>query len=325
MISRETVSVAMCTFNGELYLEQQLSSIAAQSRQPDELIICDDCSCDNTVKIVEEFASQASFSVRLYRNYTNLGSNKNYEKAISLSSCDIIFLSDQDDIWHYSKIEMIVEMFKNNWETGAIFSNAEMVNSELLPLGYDLWQSTNFTRFQQYCLRHGNAFAVLLKHNVATGSTFAFRREFKNLILPIPSNWVHDGWIALLIAAVSNLDIIQSPLIKYRQHEKNQIGAIKKQLNKQFINALNKKSDYYDAGCSQVLEIKKRLIEINNEHISNTVLHNLDVKMKHLTNRANMPRNVVLRLSSILFEIITYRYYRYSNGIKSIAKDIFIH
>ena len=94
------LSIALATYNGAVYLKEQLESIAAQTRTPDELVISDDQSTDDTLRVIEEFAATAGFPVRLSVNEANLGIAKNFEKAISLCRGDLIFLSDQDDVWH---------------------------------------------------------------------------------------------------------------------------------------------------------------------------------------------------------------------------------
>jgi len=96
--NKNTISVALCTYNGELYLREQLESILKQTFPPDEIIICDDGSTDTTIKILEEFRRKSFIPVKVYYNKENLGVSKNFEKAISLCSGDIIFLSDQDDV-----------------------------------------------------------------------------------------------------------------------------------------------------------------------------------------------------------------------------------
>ena len=324
MKNTETISVAMCTFNGGLYLQEQLRSIASQIRQPDELIVCDDGSSDNTIKIIEEYATQVSFTVRLFKNEVNLCPTKNFEKAISLCSGNIILLSDQDDVWYSDKLSVIAETFRNNPMSGAVFSNAEVVDSHLKSLGYDLWQSINFTRCQQHCFARGKAVAILLKHNVVTGATLAFRQQYKKVVLPIPNNWIHDEWIALIIAAVSDLTYIKKPLVKYRQHQKNQIGAVRKNLNKQFISARNKRSDYYLSAYNRIYDMRNRLLQECSISIKKKILLKIDAKLKHLAKRANMSQRLWLRLPSVLSEFIAYRYHRYSNGVKSFAKDLFL-
>lgn len=99
------ISVAMCTFNGEKYIKEQIESIINQSLVPDEIVICDDCSKDNTINIIKETLANWSGKANLIINEDNLGYRKNFEKAISLCNGDIIFLSDQDDVWDNCKLK----------------------------------------------------------------------------------------------------------------------------------------------------------------------------------------------------------------------------
>src|SRR5919199_6162917 len=124
-MDRQRVSVAMCTYNGERYLQEQLDSIAAQTCLPDELVVCDDRSSDRTLEIIQIFKSKVSFPVHLHINPENLGTIKNFEKAISLCTGDIIVLSDQDDVWKPHKVETILQAFAKNTKAGYVFSNAD--------------------------------------------------------------------------------------------------------------------------------------------------------------------------------------------------------
>src|SRR6266550_1879624 len=130
----------MCTYNGSLYLREQLDSIMRQTRLPDELVICDDCSVDETRQIIEDFASVAPFPVHLHVNEQNLGSTKNFEKAISLCEGDAIALADQDDVWNPFKLDRIETVLNSSPKVGLVFSDAEVVDEKLKPLGYNLWQ-----------------------------------------------------------------------------------------------------------------------------------------------------------------------------------------
>src|SRR5947208_14214106 len=103
---KRSISVAMCTYNGERFLKEQLESLAAQTRQPDELVVCDDRSTDSTPHIVEAFARAAPFPVRLEVNDRCLGSTKNFEHAILRCTGALIALSDQDDVWHPEKLAL---------------------------------------------------------------------------------------------------------------------------------------------------------------------------------------------------------------------------
>lgn len=325
------VSVALCTYNGAQYLQEQLESIAKQKRLPDELVVCDDRSQDNTVEIVESFASRVPFLVRLISNKQNLGSTKNFEHCIGLCTGDIIVLSDQDDVWQHDKLERIYEIFSTESHKGAVFTDANIVDEHLNPLKNALWESIEFTKSEQKRFAKGKTVEVLVKHNVVTGATMAFRSEFKDLILPIPSTWVHDGWIALLVAYVSDLAIIPEPLILYRQHPKQQVGAgyssrsilIKIQINvSKLIKRMKENSNVHQERFNQYKLAYERLIYSQSYSIKKEELFYLEAKIKHLQKRANMPKNRLIRLHIVIKELVKLNYHRYSYGIYSFCEDI---
>lgn len=317
----------MCTYNGEQYLREQLDSIATQTRLPDELIVCDDRSNDDTTEIIKAFATKAPFRVHLVINEKNLGVTKNFEKAIKLCQGDIIALSDQDDVWHPEKLMRIEAVFSNLPRTGVVFTDAEVVDEYLRPLGYRLWHAVGFSRAEQRQLIKGRAFRVLVKHNVVTGATMAFRSEFKGLILPIPESWVHDAWIALIIAAFADLTPINEPLIKYRQHSNNQIGAAKKGFGEQLSQArkMNSSSFYLNEADLFAL-VRERLLAVSVDSYCSDMILELEAKIHHMYSRAMIRREPLInRLFLIFKELVTLRYHRYSGGgWKSLAKDLFL-
>ena len=107
------ISVAMCTFNGAEFLPAQLESIFAQTRRPDEIVICDDGSSDETQQLLTKFAAKSPVPIALKLNQQNLGSVKNFEQAIKLCNGDVIALGDQDDVWRHDKLESIEHAFRN--------------------------------------------------------------------------------------------------------------------------------------------------------------------------------------------------------------------
>src|SRR5262245_44100178 len=207
-MSRLSFSVALCTYNGSRFLSEQLQSIHTQSRLPDELIICDDRSSDNTVDIIKSFALQTPFPVRLQINSNTLGSTKNFELAISRCHGDFISLCDQDDVWERDKLASLEKRFLEAPSVGAVFSDADVVDEQLNSLGYTLWARYGFTKKRRQRLVEGRAFQVLLEQNAVTGATLAFRSWLKEWVMPIPSCWMHDAWIAVVAAALCDLSII---------------------------------------------------------------------------------------------------------------------
>ena len=225
---RPRLSVAMSTYNGARYVREQLESIAGQIRLPDELVICDDCSTDDTPGVIESFAKRAPFPVRLHVNHTNVGARKSFERAIMRCNGDLIALCDQDDVWVPAKLLRSALALQEAPSVGLVFTDADVVDEHLRPLGYSLWESIDFSHEDREMFRHGRALDVLLAHNVVAGMTMVFRSVFRELVLPILDDhpfWAHDGWIAAAIAAVTDIAFIDEALVLYRQHPGHQIGA----------------------------------------------------------------------------------------------------
>ena len=127
------ISVAMATYNGEVYLRKQLDSILHQSLPVDEIIICDDQSSDGTVDIIQEYIKQYPH-IHLYKNEQNLGYKRNFKKALSLCSKEYIFLCDQDDIWDSDKVKEMVAIMNNNPEMEALASSFTFIDEHDQPI-----------------------------------------------------------------------------------------------------------------------------------------------------------------------------------------------
>jgi glycosyltransferase involved in cell wall biosynthesis len=220
------ISVAMCTYNGERFLSAQLESIAAQTIRPLELVVSDDGSTDKTMEILEHFAQHSEFPVRIFQNERNLGYVRNFEVAITKSRGDLIALSDQDDIWYSDKLASLRPLFVDDLETGGVFSNGNIIREDGSPTGQTLWRAFGFQgRDQSPGGRSYLNAEVLLRGNVVTGMTLMFRAKFRSLLLPVPAGWHHDGWFAWMLCLHSKLAFWPQPLVAYRTHSTQQIGA----------------------------------------------------------------------------------------------------
>jgi glycosyltransferase involved in cell wall biosynthesis len=326
---RMRISVAMCTYNGADFLPAQLASIAEQTLRPDELIICDDASTDKTRAILESFARTSRIPVSLYFSDENVGFIKNFERAIGLCSGDVIALSDQDDVWRRDKLQCIEQVFSQQPAVGLVFSDAELVDKHLKPLGQRVWDAVGFDAHKQQLVARGRSLDVLVNGWTVTGATMAFRTRYVKLALPIPTNiaMIHDGWIALIVAAVADVVFVEEPLIRYRQHERQQIGVPKRsgaqpERGLQAIeSALRRRVSANDLhGILTVLE--ERLIAHQNSFDCRRALAFAGNYSLHLDVRANLPRKRLSRVPRILRELLTMRYHEYANGFKSAAKDL---
>jgi len=318
------ISIAMCTCNGELFLMEQLESISKQTVLPDELIICDDQSIDGTLEIIQNFQKKAPFDIRIYLNNSKLGVTKNFEKAISLCFKNTIVLSDQDDFWFSNKLEKIINVFDNYAEIGYLFSNALIVDEKLNKSNITMWERNSFDFMQKEDFKQGRQLKVLLRHNVVTGATMAFRSELRKLILPIPKQWIHDAWIALLLSAANiKGTFIEEPLIKYRQHSNQLIGTRRLSFNEEIYKAHLDKFDHFMLKAKLFKKIIDRLIERN--RLSAGSERFIESKIRHLKIRQMIhEKSYWKRWHWVIKEIINNRYNCFSNGWKSVAKDLFI-
>jgi len=219
------ISVALCTYNGEKYLEEQLNSYLDQTFQPSEIIACDDGSVDKTLEILENFKIRSVIPVHIYRNTTRLGFTKNFEKAISLCNGDFIALSDQDDVWLPDKAETLVNEFNKpeNENVNVIFTDMALVDGNLKSLNKTVWKSFEFFKVIMSELNKKGYFKLLKERgNFVAGASTMMRKKIVNKLIPFvdgAKNWYHDGQIALIAAKNNELRYLDKPLVLYRQHE----------------------------------------------------------------------------------------------------------
>ncbi len=219
------LSVALCTYNGATFVGEQLGSIAAQSRQPDEVIVRDDASTDDTLAIVRAFASRAPFPVTVIEGERNVGYVKNFEAAIQACTGDLVALSDQDDVWLPHKLARLEAALAADPEALLAFSDATLVDGALRPLGGTVWESLAFTPREKRRVAAGGGDSTLLSRPLVTGATVCFRSSLVGLSLPFPVEDWHDAWLGLVATLHGRLALVDEPLILYRQHANNAIGA----------------------------------------------------------------------------------------------------
>ena len=317
------LSVALCSYNGERFLGPQLRSIADQTRLPDELVVCDDRSTDATVSVLEEFAREAAFPVRIEVNSSNLGSTRNFDRAISLCSGDVIALCDQDDVWASPKLARLAGAFDADPRLDAVFSDAEIADEEMRLLGSRLWNSVGFSRAERRCFEGGDAFKVLIRHNVVTGATMAFRSGMRTRALPIPPLWVHDGWIALLAAASGRIAMLPDPMIRYRRHAAQQIGAGGNPFRKRLEIALSMDASHFARSAQRYREALERVLSTGEGNVDDRIRKGFAEKIAHLERRAALPASRPARIPAVFRELLSSGYRRYGeHGTVGFLQDL---
>jgi hypothetical protein len=243
-----------------------------------------------------------------------------------------VVLSDQDDVWLPGKLEMLVREFDRDPALGLVFTDAELVDEGLRPLGQRLWERVGFDERQRALVRRGRAFDLLLRRNVVTGTTAAFRSAYSPLFLPIPSGalYLHDGWIAVMIAAVAGVAALAAPTVLYRQHGGQQLG-VDWRSHETFLGedsarilAAGAARGWHDFGpeIKRHRAVRDRLRERAGDFDCRAALSRVEDKLAHLEARAGLPESRAARLPRVLGELLALRYHRYARGVRSAAKDL---
>ena len=215
------VAIAMTVHNGLPFLRMQLDSILAQHFTDFELAIADDGSTDGSQNELEKYA-QSDHRIRIVRNEQHLGYVKNFERCIMQTTSEFVALCDQDDIWRYDKLKQLLGGIGNAL---VVHSDARVIDS----VGREM--ASSFTSFLRKDVKN-SSFEALLQSNIVTGCTCLIRRELFSLSRPFPSCIPHDWWLAIMAAERHGIAYCNLPLVSYRQHSSNLIGAISKATRK---------------------------------------------------------------------------------------------
>lgn len=220
------VSVCIAVYNGSRYLIPQLESILNQLKKDDELIVIDDYSSDSSTKIIENLDDPRIF---LHTNTKNLGPQKTFERAIYLASGDVIFFSDQDDVWLPNKVAMFIEVF-HHMRPSAVVSDASIIDEN------------DFVLVESF-FKYRNSGPGLVKNfvrNTYLGCCMAIDKRAKDWILPFPNGITqHDEWIGLVCDFMDRVIFLDQPLTLYRRHSSNTSSAKRLPILKVLKNRLN--------------------------------------------------------------------------------------
>ena len=227
----------MAAYNGEKYIEEQITTIIAALGDDDELVVSCDPSNDRTNEIIYKYCLNDE-RIRLFENTGEHGVVPNFCNALSLCRGKYIFLCDQDDIWQKNKVEEVVQRFEQN-QAWLVIHDADLVDSNGNSLGDTLFRYSNISTNPVRNYYKGTYW----------GCCMAFRAELCPIILPINSELRHDLWIGILVGLLKKkIVLIDEPLISHRLHENN-VTTGHRRLMKEII------SDRYLLAC----ELFKRI------------------------------------------------------------------
>jgi len=255
-----SISIAMATYNGARFLRPQLDSLAAQTHLPAEIVVTDDCSADDTSGVVDSFAATAPFPVHFHRNPVRLGFRGNFLRAASLCTGALVAYSDQDDIWHATKLATVSTLFDADPDTLLVHHNANILTPDGQHAGLLVPPE-----------RHPDSFAPLTAHPwlVSHGFTQTFRRE----LLAFQDLWdhsldasvagermAHDQWCLFLASVFGRIRWIETPLADYRQHAGNTYGWFQESVGRRFRLWLEDRCSVY-ARCRDAAARRADVLE----------------------------------------------------------------
>lgn len=220
------LSVALCTYNSERFIERQLLSILDQDLPVDEVVIGDDGSTDGTLERIVALAAEHPRGdvVRIAFTERSGGVVQNFSRTLAACTGDLIALSDHDDMWDPAKTAALVPRLSAARRPAMIFTDARIIDDNNIFSGEHLFASYGVTEEELGAFDGGRGIDFLVRRNIATGATAMLTRDLLDVALPIPKLFIHDEWLALLATSLGTLMADRTPLIDYRVHSSNQIG-----------------------------------------------------------------------------------------------------
>ena len=259
------VDILLATYNGEKYIREQLDSLINQTHSNFNLIIQDDCSKDNTVEILKKYVqkdNRISFNI----NKENIGYIKNFEGLLNRVDSEYFMLCDQDDVWLPEKIEVSLKKIMET-NSDLVFTDLQVVDESLSPMMSSLIRHSNTLKN----ILVYNDYRLIYLRNCVTGCTILTKKKFICKFIPIPIKFpmIHDWWMTLIVGLNGKIQYIDRPLIKYRQHGKNQVGI---------IGMKNYIQDFYEYREKYIdLKLNQFNIYKENDNIFNEELKKLNI------------------------------------------------
>ena len=304
------VDILLATYNGEQYLKEQLDSILAQSYNEFRLLISDDASTDDTVKILKEYAEKDN-RITVFFQKENSGVIKNFEFLLEKVKNEYYMFSDQDDIWKEDKIEKSIKRIEET-DSSLVYTDLEVVDSDLNVIYKSYWKLKGiYDKIKKY-----NNFESLYLNNFVTGCTIISKQEFIKEVLPLPNTSkfvLHDYWIPLILSQKYKISYIEEPLIKYRQHKNNKIGSKKK------VDELKKFE-----------EVRELFIRVKKEHFKVFIENEekfIDEKIKKLNVEALEYYEMLEKKKNINFRkwILFFKLYKYEGFVYKMENFIILN
>lgn len=314
------LSIALCTYNGEKFLREQLESLSAQTWLPDEVVVGDDGSTDQTAAILEEWAKTVPFRVEITRNPQNLGFAKNFEQTMLRCTGDVIFPSDQDDVWFPEKLETMARAFEENPDVGVMFCGRTLIDQDGKPLSEhvkELYLNYHPTEASIYWAER------VQEHPDSAGCMMAARRSVVEKLFPFPSPWSHDMWIFIMAPFYTKIKTLPVPLMAFRRHTSN-ASALGNE-----PDWANGRNVYYLTSVGQFRfhaplreDLRKQFADRPDCEYKTRYLRYLDAQDRHFGRRIKVQNHFLTHFWLGFWELLRGGYCQHQQPIRSFLFDV---
>ena len=263
-VKMKKIIIILSTYNGEIYLKEQLDSLFNQSYKNIEIYVRDDCSKDKTLDVLK------LYPIKLINSTNNLGAKNGFSEllsiALNVSDGDYFMFCDQDDVWDSYKVEktldkMLETEFCNPNLPVLIHTDLEVVDKNLNSISQSMWIYEDIR--PEY-----NSFSRLIMQNTITGCTVMINKELAYKSMPVAKNAVmHDWWIGLVASYFGKIEYLKESTIKYRQHDNNTIGAKN-----------NKNINFIRLAVSLLVSLLKNIILHENRYLKDLEINRLQAQ-----------------------------------------------
>ena len=212
MYKNKKISVAVAAYNGERFIREQIESMCCQTIVPDEIVVSDDGSQDSTVQIVQELANKYTeqVDIKVLQDNSRHGVSGNFEWAITHTTGDYIFVSDQDDIWQPNKVEVVMKVFELHTDAECVFHEAHLIdeNGKVIPGVFNYWTHKylpDVCNVDGFKLERDRYLEAAISQPLAPGMCICITKESLLTSLPFPKcDSFHDQWIAFCAVLNNN-------------------------------------------------------------------------------------------------------------------------
>lgn len=298
------ISVVIATYNGAKYLLEQLESIASQTLEPDEVIISDDCSTDETVRLCREFIAERGFgSWRVLEHSDNVGYCLNFYRALEETKGDYIFFCDQDDVWDKEKISVMVDTMKGNPDIKVLSCRYRLIDARgIKDEGLTV---PHFSNCSDNTIEYISA-ESLIGHSFVRGCSFCVKRELISKVktMELKDLLGHDWQIAILASLEKGMAVLNRPLMSYRCHDSNA------SFSSNPVRRLQKRIN----GLEQSVEGHKYILIFVKDELLRKDIHRF-IKFEEKRLKFLSGKNI-FRFLSLVFSLREYNRYYNGGGIK---------